>query len=99
MMNAFYLLLPLSLLVVIEAAAGRLEEVASFPEQQVTGIGVSNASGPVFVNFPYWSNDHSTSVAEVTDGKRVPFPDAICNSTSPPRRSIERRSMRAAKAS
>lgn len=51
-----------------------LEEVASFPNQQVTGITVS-AKGRIFVNFPYWSDDHTTSVAEIVDGKPKPFPD------------------------
>ena len=30
-----------------------LEEVASFPKQQVTGVAVST-QGRVFVNFPFW---------------------------------------------
>jgi sugar lactone lactonase YvrE len=51
-----------------------LEEVATFPTQQVTGISVS-AKGRIFVNFPFWSDDHTTSVAEIVDGKPKPFPD------------------------
>lgn len=51
------------------------EEVAAFPEQQVTGVGVSKESGRVFVNFPFWSAAHSVSVAEIVNGKPVAFPD------------------------
>ncbi|RYD24302.1 MAG: hypothetical protein EOP88_00645 [Verrucomicrobiaceae bacterium] len=58
----------------------KLEEVAAFPDQQVTGVGVSLKSGRVFVNFPYWSPDHSVSVAEIVDGKPLAFPDASWNS-------------------
>jgi len=38
------------------------------------GVAVS-AQGRVFVNFPFWSDDHTISVAEVVDGKLRPFPD------------------------
>lgn len=52
-----------------------LEEVASFPKQQVTGVAVSK-EGRIFVCFPFWSDDHTTSVAEVMkDGSLKPFPD------------------------
>lgn len=60
-------------------AAPKLEEVASFPDQQVTGVTVST-TGRIFVNFPYWSGDHTTSVAEVlSDGTTKPYPDAAWN--------------------
>ncbi len=52
-----------------------LQEVASFPDQQVTGVGVSTKSGRVFVNFPYWSDQHSISVAEIVSGQPKPFPN------------------------
>lgn len=56
-----------------------LEEVASFPKQQVTGVTVSK-SGRIFVNFPFWSDDHTTSVAEVMpDGTVKPYPDEAWN--------------------
>jgi sugar lactone lactonase YvrE len=61
------------------ARAAELEEVASFPKQQVTGVGVSMANGRVFVNFPFWSDDHTISVAEIKDGKPVAFPDEKWN--------------------
>ena len=52
-----------------------LEAVASFPKQQVTGVAVSK-EGRIFVNFPFWSDDHTISVAEVMkDGSLKPFPD------------------------
>ncbi len=53
----------------------KLEDVASFPKQQVTGVAVSK-EGRVFVCFPFWSDEHTTSVAEVMkDGSLKPFPD------------------------
>lgn len=51
-----------------------MEQVAAFPTQQVTGVTVS-AKGRVFVNFPYWSDEHTTSVAEIVDGQPKPYPD------------------------
>ena len=60
-------------------AAAELQEVASFPDQQVTGVGVSTKSGRVFVNFPYWSDQHSMSVAEIVNGQAKPFPNEEWN--------------------
>ena len=56
-----------------------LQEIASFPDQQVTGVGVSTKSGRIFVNFPYWSDDHSISVAEIVNGEPKPFPNEEWN--------------------
>jgi hypothetical protein len=42
------------------SSAAQLQEVASFPNQQLTGVGVSQKSGRIFVNFPYWSDGHSS---------------------------------------
>ncbi|MER2269389.1 L-dopachrome tautomerase-related protein [Methylobacterium oxalidis] len=56
----------------------QLTKVASF-EHQVTGVTVSR-DGRIFVNFPRWSEDAPVSVAEVKDGKPVPYPDAAWNS-------------------
>lgn len=50
-----------------------LTKVASF-EHQVTGITVAR-DGRIFVNFPRWSEDAPVSVAELKDGKPVPYPD------------------------
>ena len=71
---------------VINAAAiagANLQEVASFPDQQVTGVGVSTKSGRIFVNFPDWSDQHSISVAEIVDGQPKPFPNEEWNKPGP----------------
>lgn len=60
-----------------------LTEVASFDNQQVTGVGVSAKTGRVFVNFPYWSDDHFLSVAEIVDGKPKAFPNEDWNKPGP----------------
>jgi sugar lactone lactonase YvrE len=60
-----------------------LQEVASFPDKQLTGVGVSTKSGRIFVNFPYWSDDHSISVAEIVNGQPKPFPDEEWNKPGP----------------
>ncbi len=61
-----------------------LEEAASFPTQQVTGVTVSK-TGRLFVNFPFWSDDHTTSVVEVMpDGTSKPYPGAKWNSKDGP---------------
>jgi sugar lactone lactonase YvrE len=74
-----------AILVVATASfAAELQEVASFPNQQVTGVGVSQKSGRIFVNFPFWSDDHSLSVAEVVDRQPRPFPDEQWNKPGPP---------------
>ena len=67
---------------VINAAAvagAELQEVASFSDQQVTGVGVSRKSGRIFVNFPYWSDQPSISVAEIVNGQPKPFPNEEWN--------------------
>ena len=64
------------------AAASGLQEVASFPNDQVTGVAVSK-SGRVFVNFPNWSDDHTISVAEIVDGKPKPYPNETWNTPGP----------------
>ena len=55
-----------------------LTKVMSF-EHQVTGVTVAK-DGRIFVNFPRWTEDTEVSVAEVKDGKLVPFPDVAWNS-------------------
>jgi hypothetical protein len=57
------------------ASGAELQEVASFPDKQITGVGVSTKSGRIFVNFPYWSDDHSISVAEIVDSRPKAFPN------------------------
>ena len=65
------------------ATAAQLQEVASFPNQQITGVGVSVKSGRIFVNFPYWSDDHSFSVAEIVNGQPKAFPNEEWNEPGP----------------
>ncbi len=60
-----------------------LEEVAAFHSQQVTGVTVST-KGRVFVNFPFWSDDHTVSVAKVVERKLKPFPDDAWNAKDGP---------------
>jgi Major royal jelly protein. len=64
-------------------SAAELQEVASFPDKQLTGVGVSTRSGRLFVNFPYWSDDHSISVAEIVNGQPKAFPNAEWNTPGP----------------
>lgn len=61
----------------------QLEEVALFPAQQITGVTVSK-TGRIFVNFPFWSDDHTVSVMEILpDGKTKPYPGPQWNSKDP----------------
>src|SRR5689334_13635571 len=62
----------------LSAAGAGLEEVAQFPNQQVTGVAVSKA-GRIFVNFPDWSDDHTISVAEIKAGAPQPYPNTEMN--------------------
>ena len=64
-------------------SGAELREVASFPDQQITGVGVSTRSGRIFVNFPYWSDDHSISVAEIVNGQPKAFPNDEWNAPGP----------------
>jgi len=60
------------------AGTNGLTQVAHF-EHQVTGVTVAG-DGRIFVNFPRWTEDAPVSVAELKDGKPVPYPDAEWNS-------------------
>ncbi len=66
------------------AGAAELQEVASFPNQRVTGVAVSQKTGRIFVNFPNWSDDHTISVAEVVNGSPKPFPNEEWNKPGDP---------------
>ena len=79
-----YFALPLCLIAATRLSAAELKEVASFPDQQVTGVGVSTKSGRVFVNFPYWSDEHPISVAEIVNGQPKPYPNEEWNKSGPP---------------
>jgi sugar lactone lactonase YvrE len=64
--------------VATEQVIGRLEMVATFAGAMPTGVTVAN-DGRVFVNFPNWGDDVPYTVAEVKDGKTLPYPDAAMN--------------------
>jgi len=64
-------------------ANAELQEVAAFQDLQVTGVAVSQ-HGRMFVNSPYWSDNHTISVAEVVNGKPVPYPNADWNTPGEP---------------
>ena len=57
---------------------GQLEVVATFGGPMPTGVTVAN-SGRVFVNFPRWGDNVEYTVAEVKDGKTIPYPNADIN--------------------
>ena len=59
------------------AGACTIELVAEFGHQ-VTGVSVAE-DGRIFVNFPRWTEDSEVSVAELKDGKPVPYPDEEWN--------------------
>lgn len=62
----------------------KLQQIAAFPDQQVTGITVA-ADGRIFVNFPYWSDAHSISVAQLGEKSALtPYPDSNWNSNQGP---------------
>jgi len=58
--------------------AGKIEPVALFYGPMPTGVAVSK-QGRLFVNFPRWGDQVDFTVAEVIDGKTVPFPNANIN--------------------
>ena len=57
---------------------GQLEVVATFHGPMPTGVTVAN-SGRIFVNFPRWGDNVEYTVAEVKEGKTVPYPNADIN--------------------
>lgn len=67
-----------------ETTIGMLEPVFAFRDAMPTGVTVS-AEGRIFVNFPRWGDDIPATVAEIRDGKLVPFPDAATNRFDPAR--------------
>jgi Gluconolactonase len=62
----------------------KLQRIATFPDQQVTGIAVA-PDGRIFVNFPYWSDAHSVSVAQLGENSAlISYPDNNWNSNEGP---------------
>ncbi|MCI1142838.1 hypothetical protein MOP88_12010 [Sphingomonas sp. WKB10] len=47
-----------------------------------TGVTVA-PNGRIFVNFPQWGDRAPFTVAELVDGKAVPYPDAATNRPDP----------------
>jgi sugar lactone lactonase YvrE len=58
-----------------ERAVGQLEVVATFNGPMPTGVTVAD-DGRIFVNFPKWGDAVEYTVAEVKDGKTLPYPTA-----------------------
>ncbi len=54
-------------------------EIVASSKNQWTGIAVSNENR-IFVNFPKWSDNVPIRVAEIIDGKAVPYPNKSWNS-------------------
>jgi sugar lactone lactonase YvrE len=61
-----------------ERVIGNLEVVATFSGPMPTGVTVAN-NERIFVNFPKWGDPVEYTVAEVKDGKTLPYPDAEIN--------------------
>jgi len=61
---------------------GQLEVVATFDGPMPTGVSVAG-DGRIFVNFPKWGDDVPYTVAEVKEGKTVPYPSAAINHYGP----------------
>ncbi len=57
---------------------GRIEQVFAFYNQMPTGVTVSQ-SGRIFVNYPRWEDSVEFTVAEIKDGREIPFPNANIN--------------------
>lgn len=69
---------------------GQLERVAAFDGPMPTGVTVAEGKR-IFVNFPRWGDDVPYTVAEIRDGRPVPYPDAAINRADPgdPARGLE----------
>ena len=57
---------------------GEAELVQAFPEQMPTGVTVAD-DGRIFVCYPRWGDKVDFTVAELRDGREVPYPDAEVN--------------------
>lgn len=61
-----------------ETASPRVEPVHAFTGAMPTGVTVT-PTGRTFVNFPRWGDDVPYTVAELVDGRLVPYPDLKTN--------------------
>ncbi len=86
-MNAWFKMAGLALAVAVngmavaDSASGtgaRLERVHAFNGAMPTGVTVSE-TGRIFVNFPRWGDDVPYTVAEVAQGRLLPYPDLQTN--------------------
>ena len=66
----------------VATSPATLETVAQFDGAMPTGVTVSH-QGRIFVNFPKWGDEVEFTVAEILDGKAVPYPDLAFNQTQP----------------
>jgi sugar lactone lactonase YvrE len=57
--------------------------VRASSERQWTGVAVSDR-GRIFVNYPYWAENVPVSVAELVDGRPVPYPSPEWNDRNNP---------------
>jgi sugar lactone lactonase YvrE len=57
---------------------GKLEVVGTFNGAMPTGVTVSK-TGRIFLTFPRWGDKPEANVAELKDGKVVPYPNAEIN--------------------
>jgi sugar lactone lactonase YvrE len=62
----------------LDRPVGKLEVVATFDGPMPAGVSVSHA-GRIFVNFPRWGDPVDFTVAELKDGRPVPYPTAALN--------------------
>jgi putative intracellular protease/amidase/sugar lactone lactonase YvrE len=58
-------------------------KVTASSDRQWTGVAVSD-QGRIFVNYPYWSEDVPVRVAEIVDGRAVPYPSPEWNDRKSP---------------
>ncbi len=61
-----------------EKTVGTVEPVAYFNGPMLTGVTISR-SGRIFVNFPRWGDPVQFTVAEVKEGRTVPYPNLAIN--------------------
>ena len=61
-----------------ERVVGSLQVVATFNGPMPTGVTVAS-HGRIFVNFPRWGDPVDYTVAEIKDGKTLPYPGAEIN--------------------
>jgi sugar lactone lactonase YvrE len=57
---------------------GHIEVVVTFNGPMPTGVTVSS-KGRIFINFPRWGDEVEFTVAELKNGRPVPYPDAAFN--------------------